>query len=73
MTTETVTGRSIPRATGPEPIHDVRLSAHYGGFERPHVIVAHCAPCEWETTLADGHTVAELVRLERQHAGTEDP
>jgi len=78
MTTETVTGRSIPRATGSEPVHDLRV---YGptAAARPHpayrdrCVIVECAPCNWEAVIDGGHTLADLARLGRQHAGTEDP
>jgi hypothetical protein len=59
-------GDPVPHRSGPEPAHDVRFfgsggTAHFG-------MVAECAPCEWTAALEGGHTLAELARLEAQHA-----
>jgi hypothetical protein len=55
--------------TGPVQ-HDVRFYGRvrdYGpaGGE----IVARCEPCAWSVALEGGHSIADLTRLARQHAG----
>ena len=75
-TTETVSGRAIPRYHGPPIVHDLRFYGDPGdptGGWREAGLVAECEPCNWRRRFSPGHTISELHRLARQHAGSEDP
>jgi len=73
VTTETVSGRSIERYRGAPVTHDVRF---YGSERRGRgdncMLIAECEPCDWQRLIDGGYSIAELGRLARQHAGTED-
>lgn len=66
-------GRLEPRpAPVPEGFrHDVRIWVSPGDprISLPSQLIARCRPCEWSVALEPGHTVTDLVELERQHSG----
>ncbi len=72
--TETVSGRTILRYRGAPVTHDIRFFGSINTLHsyRSRGLVAECEPCGWHTIIDGGHTIAELTRLARQHAGTED-
>ena len=72
--TETVSGRTIPRYRGEPVTHEVRFygGSVLGAVYQPRGLDARCEACGWHVTIDGGHTIADLTRLARQHAGMED-
>lgn len=75
--TETVNvgSRIQPRYRGDPLPHKLRYTAPTSPMRgyRPGALLARCDGCRWQAVIDGGHTTADLVRLERQHAGLEDP
>ena len=73
MTTETVSGRLIPRSNANLVTHIVEFTdaGHIPGY-RPGAHRVRCS-CGWGTTIDGGHSDNDRARLVRMHAGVEDP
>lgn len=71
-TTEAVSSRTILRYRGEPVTHRFRWYPARNPSYRDGGLRGEC-DCGETRTVDGGHDTADLVRLERQHAGVEDP